>query len=717
MDPVEKKSLDFLVELTRIIRNMQMYSENHPTVKAGVQRAHKQLSDVLRALPSLSFGKGEGVLLIQNKQITEKNPAADRFVKILGDRNISGVIIRQGVPIAEIEAFIKLAATKPEDVVVDGQMKPELLRPFNKISVNEIKYLMVGEDEDLESLTEARKFFNNIFSEEFKGLKGADALQHIGKAIQNVLPKLADMNFENSQEELWEFFEKSVSSFGGAGIRQTRHSLLTSVKSMPPDVQKTLFGQVIRSPQQLEAVMKKFSDERKATMLVDEVKTGAELSGALETLLKNKGELVQLAEALMKKFGGDENQGGDFDRIFQLIQELEGGERVVLRKRGTVIIADGDEQYEKQYTDIFQRLNFDVEIMKDGRELLDKVRLPQNRPDLLVMDVKLPSLSAIEILGAMDMEKIRIPVLLCTEMVSVENSFEVQMYPKLKFLTKPFNMKDFIDGVDELSPKIEEVAAKKEKISTELSPEMKAELSKAREIQRNLMPRQFPKTPGYELHAFYKACDDVGGDYYDVIPIGPDHIGVMIADVSGHGISGAMVMVMVRSAIRTWAHSTTSPKELLAKVNPIIVRDMIPGMFVTIYYSILDMTNKKLTSTCAGHNPAVYWSYQTRDCRLTDKGGMPLGILSGAAFEATLKEEVIDMQKGDRLLLYTDGFVETMSPDYEEYGEERLFQAVNKVAIQRSDICIKHIVHALTSFQSTAPQHDDLTIVTLRLIS
>ena len=716
MDPFEQKSLDFLVELTRIIRNMQMYNEQHATVKAGVEKAHAMLNDVLRMQPSLTFGKGEGVLLIQNKQITEKNAAADRFVKMLAERNMGGVVIKQGVPFAEVQAFIKLMATKPDQVVVDGQIKPEHLKPFQKISINEIKYLMVGDDEDLESLTEARKFFNTVFSEEFKNLKGPEALEQLGKVIQKVLPKIADMKLENSQDELWEFFEKSVSSFGGGGIKQTRQGLLTALKGMPPEVQKTLFGQVIKSPQQLEAVMKKFSDDRKASMLVDEVKTGAEMSKALESLLASKGEIVQLAEALMKKFGGDTETGGEFDRIFSLIHEIESGERIVVRKRGKVIVADLDDKYIQQYNDLLSKLNFDVELMKNGKELLDKIRIPQNRPDVLVMDVKLPGLSALEILDALDMEKIRTPVLLCTEMVSVQNEFQVKMYPKLRFLSKPFNFKDFIDSIDELCPKIEEKEAKPKPIKGEISPELKAELDKAKEIQRNLMPKQFPQTPGYELFAFYKAYDQVGGDYYDIIPIGPDHIGILVADVSGHGVSGAMVMVMVRSAIRTWAHTTTSPKELLAKANPVIVRDMLPGMFVTLYYAILDMPKKTLTCSCAGHNPSVLWRYKDKKCSLTNKGGMPLGILAGAGFEATLKEEVIQLNKGDRMILYTDGIVETMSPDYEEFGDDRFFKVIDQVAIQRSDVCIKHILHAVNTFQATAPQHDDLTIVTVRCI-
>lgn len=729
MDPFEQKALDFLVELTRIIRNMQMYNNAHPIVRQGITQAHKMLSEVLRQQPSLSFGKGEGVLLVQNKQITEKNPAADRFIQMLGERNIGGVIIRQGVPISEVESFIQLMATKPDSVVVDGQIKPELLKGFQKISVNEIKYLMVGDGEDLESLTEARKFFTTIFSEEFKGLKGTEALQKIGSIIQKALPKLAEMNFENGQEELWEFFEKSVASFGGTSIRDTRQGLVTTIKSMPEDIQKVLFGQTIRSPQQLEAVLKKFSDDRKAAILMEEATAdGGNVNKALEALLKSRGELVQVAEALMKKFGdpASGDKGGDFDKIFQLIQKAELGDKAsAIPERGLAFISDPKEEAVTEYQELCKKLGFRVEAIVSGRELLTKIRTAKEKPNLVIMDVKLPELSALEILRALDMERIRVPIILCTDMLSVKKSFEVAMYPKIKFFAKPFDMGEMINAINEFCPPPQleekkapaaEPAAGGKHAEPALSEEMKAEMNKAREIQRNLMPRQFPQTPGYELHAFYKPYDEIGGDYYDVIAIGPDHVGMLIADVSGHGISGAMVMVMVRSAIRAWAHTTTSPKELLAKVNPIIARDILPGLFVTVYYFVLDMPNRKITASCAGHNPAILWKCKERACSFTKKGGMPLGIMAGKAFETTLREEVIPMEQGDRIILYTDGMVETMDPSGEEFTEERFCAEVNKCAMQRSDVCVKHLVQAVVTHQSTAPQHDDLTLATLRCL-
>ena len=147
------------------------------------------------------------------------------------------------------------------------------------------------------------------------------------------------------------------------------------------------------------------------------------------------------------------------------------------------------------------------------------------------MELKLPNRSGIEILGIFDIERIRIPIIICTTLVNEEKSFEVQMYYKQKFLVKDEKLpvRELMEAADEFCPRekdddIDLSLEDDDVAEPELSEEMKAELNKAKEIQRNLMPKQFPAMPGYELQAFYQPYDQVGGDYYDVIPIDNDHV-------------------------------------------------------------------------------------------------------------------------------------------------------------------------------------------------
>ena len=726
MDPakreLQKKSLEFLMKLSKVIRDRQMYNEKHPVVMAGTQKAEEDLRSILSSVPSLYFGRGgvEGgeKLLIQGDKITEKNIIAEQFLQQMADREIGKVTISRGASSAELGALITLMSTKRDQVLVDGRIDPQLLAPFQKIEIEEETYLS---NLEMEELTEAKKFLDSIFKEEFKDLKGPEALQKIGSVIQKILPQLAEKEFGNEDEEIRDFFEMSIENLGGGDIGKTKSSLKESVQTMDPEVQKLLFGGVVKSEQDLDKIIKNFSGERKAAMIAEEVTHGRDLSGAIDSLVTENGDIVQLAEEIAKKFGLQESDQGSqekMNKIFGLLQKLDRNDIVLDKKRGNVLIAEMEEDPIKVYQDFFKQLRFEIDIVNDGKALLEKITKAKDKPDLIVMDAKLPEMSGIEVLRNLDSMRICIPTIMCTDMASAKESFEVQMHRKMDFHAKTdLAVEQLLPFIDEHCPPIiVDDTPEKPPTVDDLPDEMKAELKKAREIQRNLMPKSFPQIDGLEIFSYYKAYDMIGGDYFDVIQINDNKVGFLIADVSGHGITGAMVMVMVRSAVHTWAPHCESPRELLKKVNPMVARDILPGFFCTVYYGVLDIEKKELCCSCAGHNPAVIWRHNEKQCIETKKGGMPLGILSGNAFERTLQEETIQLQSGDRFILFTDGLVETMCPDQEEYGEPRLFATIARGADLRSDAFTKYIVCGVLRHQNTGPQHDDLTMLSMRIL-
>lgn len=715
---IEKKSLAFLITLAQVIRNRQMYNENHPVVSAGMETAISEIKAILASVPSIIFGKGDDMLLIQNKKITDKNIIAEQFLKQMSERQIGKVTINRGVTARELELLVTLMSTKPDHVLTDGSISPEFLINLNNIEVSEVEFLRIDEDE-LEALTEARKFLNDIFQEEFEDFKGAEAIKQIGNVIKKILPQLIEQNFENEGEELWEFFEKSIESFGGGNINATKESLKDSVKTMDPEIQKMLFGNVVKSDKDLDQIIKKFSGERKANIIAEEVAQGKNLSETLDNLVTENGDIVKIAEEIAKKFGiDDENSQTKLNQIFNLMQQLDRKDILTDTVRGKVIIADVDELIIKEFESFFKQLHFDIEIINDGNLLLEKLK--KEKPDLVVMEAKLPEMSGLEVLRNLDDFRVCIPTIVCTTMESARDSFEIKMHRKLQFFIKEnFLVEKMLPFVDEHCPPIQIDLPEVERNTsgaTHIPEELKAELKKAREIQRNLMPKDFPQLEGLEVYSYYKAYDMIGGDYFDVIQIDDNNIGFLVADVSGHGITGAMVMVMVRSAVHTWAKHCVSPKELLAKVNPMVSRDILPGFFCTVYYAILNLEERKLLCSCAGHNPAVLWRNGLQKCEETKKGGMPLGILSGNAFERTLQEEIIQLDPGDRVIFYTDGLVETMDVDQEEYGEEKLFETIKHASQQRSDVFTKYVISGVLRHQNTAPMHDDLTMLTLRVL-
>ena len=238
------------------------------------------------------------------------------------------------------------------------------------------------------------------------------------------------------------------------------------------------------------------------------------------------------------------------------------------------------------------------------------------------------------------------------------------------------------------------------------------ELKVATEIQSCLLPSQIPQLPKYDIFSFYNPSKEVGGDYYDFIEIDNDHIGFIIADVSGKGVPGSMVMTMARSLIRMEAMRNISPAKVFVEVNKILAQDIRRGMFVTAMYCVLTISTGEIVISSAGHNPAVIFRKNLGKNELVNPKGMALGFDKGTIFDRTVKEEKCKLNTGDRVLIYTDGVSEAMSPVNEEYSEERLFKFVEEQASKSSTELVQNLVKSLEQWKGTAPQSDDITIVT-----
>ncbi len=242
------------------------------------------------------------------------------------------------------------------------------------------------------------------------------------------------------------------------------------------------------------------------------------------------------------------------------------------------------------------------------------------------------------------------------------------------------------------------------------------ELAIAEELQANLLPRKIPQVAGYDVSAYYRPSREVGGDYYDFIEIDADHLGILVADVSGKGIPGSMVMTETRALMKSEAIRTLSPAEALKRVNAVLYHDIKRGMFVTVYYMILSLPRAILTVTSAGHNPMVLWRCATNTCHLVNPSGLALGIDQGPLFERTLKEQRLQLMKGDRFVLYTDGVTEAMNPEYAQFGQNRFYVLVKQLATRSSSEFLAQLVSEVESHQGAAPQHDDITVVTGRTL-
>ena len=239
------------------------------------------------------------------------------------------------------------------------------------------------------------------------------------------------------------------------------------------------------------------------------------------------------------------------------------------------------------------------------------------------------------------------------------------------------------------------------------------ELNIAKEIQEKLLPERIPQIPGLDIHSFYNSAKEVGGDYYDFIVIDQAHLGIIVADVAGKGIPGAMVMTMARSLVRLASVRNVSPGDTFKKVNRILAKDIRRGMFVTSAYMVLNVKTRTLKVASAGHNPVVLYRAKSGQNELLKPKGIALGFDKGTIFDNNIQETEVQLEPGDRLVTYTDGVNEAMNNESEEFGDDRFYTLVKDHARKSSKEFVEALVRELDAHRGDAEQSDDITIVTL----
>jgi predicted ester cyclase len=234
------------------------------------------------------------------------------------------------------------------------------------------------------------------------------------------------------------------------------------------------------------------------------------------------------------------------------------------------------------------------------------------------------------------------------------------------------------------------------------------EMRVARRIQEALLPQELPRLDGWDITPHYQPAWEVGGDFYDFLPLADDRWGFIIGDVSGKGIAAALVMANTQSALRAVAQRGFTPGQLLTETNEVISAYIPPNMFVTCFCGVLDPESGRLAYANAGHNLPC-WRHEGQATELRARG-MPLGLMPGMSYEE--KEAVL--LPGDGILFYSDGLVEAHNPQRGMFGSPRLLSLITKHATSAKSLTA-NVLEALARFTDAGwEQEDDITLVTLQ---
>ncbi len=237
------------------------------------------------------------------------------------------------------------------------------------------------------------------------------------------------------------------------------------------------------------------------------------------------------------------------------------------------------------------------------------------------------------------------------------------------------------------------------------------ELIIAREIQKGLLPSLLPSIPGMSIAAANISSKQVGGDYYDALPVSETQWVIAIGDVSGKGTPAALLMANLQATIRALVPLGFPLAELTGRVNDLMCENTGGSKFVTFFWGILDPVEKTLRYVNAGHNyPILFRS--DGSIKKFDKGGMILGVLKTTT---PYEQETVSLKEGDVLVMYTDGVSEAMNRVGAEYGEERLEEVVNSTKTSDADSILREIYKDVVKHVGGAPQSDDITMMILKV--
>jgi phosphoserine phosphatase RsbU/P len=259
--------------------------------------------------------------------------------------------------------------------------------------------------------------------------------------------------------------------------------------------------------------------------------------------------------------------------------------------------------------------------------------------------------------------------------------------------------------VEERTRELREKNAALEKAQAQL----KAELEVARSMQLAILPSAFPARPGCEAAARMIPATTMGGDFYDYIELPDGQIGLVIADVSGHGVPAAFFMAVARTNLRELAVRHTDPGECLAQTNDALCAQNPLELFVTVFYCILDPTTGVLRYANGGHNPPYVRRAAGPIDSLNGAGGLVLGAMTGVRYPT----HTAQLLRGDRLVLYTDGVTEAFNPTEELYGAQRLVDEVHVHGGGTPTALVERICQSVTNFAGLEPQSDDITLTVL----
>ena len=408
----------------------------------------------------------------------------------------------------------------------------------------------------------------------------------------------------------------------------------------------------------------------------------------------------------------------------------------------TILVVDDDLDILELLKMNLEPEGYNVRTANDGESAVQSACM--DPPDLILLDVMMPHKDGLQVIEELkDIEHTKnVPVILLTARGQTEDKVRGLDTGADDYITKPFDLREVTARVEAVLGRTRPIKyinplmhAMGDGFSEEGVQRLAGHLQAAAAIQKKLLPEQAPTLEGFDIATLLQSSTSVSGDFYDFIPLSETQIGIVLGDVKGNGIPAALLMVMIRTALRLLCHEEESPALILKRINDLVVRDTEADLFATMIYGILDTTRSTFTYSNGGHCYPFHRK-NTQEMTTLKIGGM----LIGAFEEATFASETCSLSPGDTLLFYTDGITETAArnstvsgenqrastnsaqDDAPEdailmdmfYGGDRLAACLSKNAALPASVLCEAIVDDLAVFSGSTTPYDDRALIIIK---
>lgn len=260
------------------------------------------------------------------------------------------------------------------------------------------------------------------------------------------------------------------------------------------------------------------------------------------------------------------------------------------------------------------------------------------------------------------------------------------------------------------------VAIKNARLSIELGERksIELELRIAEDIQNMLLPKSLPNIFGYDIAALNQPIRSLGGDYYDIVKLDYDRYGIMIADVSGKGVPGALTIAIFRNLFRNYAVKYQSPAKVLIEINNWLYGEIKEDMFITALYAILYPKEGRLVWSRAGHEPVLFYSNREKEVHAFSGMGLMMGMTFGEDFDSHIEDNELNIGSGDIFSIYTDGVIEVLNEKNAMFGRDNISRIIKANAKKSAQTILDKITTQIRKFSFSSNFQDDLTLLVFK---